>query len=116
MIRFNCDYLEGAHPRILERLAATNMEQTVGYGCDDHSERARELIKKVCACPTAAVHFLVGGTQANFTVISAALRPYQGVIAADTGTQSGNNRTDFGRIEHFVKTGAFNIQNFTAQW
>ena len=85
MIRFNCDYLEGAHPRILERLAATNMEQTVGYGCDDHSERARELIKKVCACPTAAVHFLVGGTQANFTVISAALRPYQGVIAADTG-------------------------------
>lgn len=85
MIRFNCDYLEGAHPRILERLAATNMEQTVGYGCDGHSERARELIKKVCACLTAAVHFLVGGTQANFTVISAALRPYQGVIAADTG-------------------------------
>ena len=85
MIRFNCDYLEGAHPRILERLAATNMEQTVGYGCDEHSERVRELIKKVCACPTAAVQFLVGGTQANFTVISAALRPYQGVIAADTG-------------------------------
>ena len=85
MIRFNCDYLEGAHPRILERLAATNMEQTVGYGCDEHSERVRELIKKVCECPTAAVQFLVGGTQANFTVISAALRPYQGVIAADTG-------------------------------
>ena len=85
MIRFNSDYLEGAHPRILERLAATNMEQTVGYGCDEHSERARELIKKACSCPEAAVHFLVGGTQANFTVISAALRPYQGVIAADTG-------------------------------
>ena len=85
MIRFNSDYLEGAHPRILERLAATNMEQTVGYGCDEHSERAKQLIKKVCDCPSAAVHFLVGGTQANFTVISAALRPYQGVIAADTG-------------------------------
>ena len=30
MIRFNCDYQEGAHPRILEKLMETNMVQTCG--------------------------------------------------------------------------------------
>lgn len=36
MIRFNCDYSEGAHPKVLERLVQTNMEQTPGYGEDEH--------------------------------------------------------------------------------
>ena len=65
MIRFSCDYLEGCHPRILERLMETNLEQTAGYGMDPHCERARELIKKACEAPFADVHFLVGGTQTN---------------------------------------------------
>lgn len=30
MIRFECDYAEGAHPRVLERLMETNLEQTPG--------------------------------------------------------------------------------------
>lgn len=85
MVFFNCDYTEGAHPKILERMAETNMEQTVGYGMDDHCNRAAELIKKECKDETIDVHFLVGGTQANATVIDAALKPYQGVICADTG-------------------------------
>lgn len=85
MIRFNSDYTEGCHPAILERLAETNMEQTPGYGTDDHCKRAAELIKEACCAPKADVHFLVGGTQTNVTVISAALRHYQGVITANTG-------------------------------
>ncbi|MDD3335433.1 MAG: beta-eliminating lyase-related protein [Eubacteriales bacterium] len=85
MIRFECDYAEGCHPAILEALAQTNLEQTVGYGLDDHCEHARQLIRKACAAPEAGVHFLVGGTQANATVISACLKPYQGAIAAQTG-------------------------------
>lgn len=85
MIRFECDYSEGAHPKVMEALAQTNLEQTPGYGLDEHCRRAGELIKKECACPDADVHFLVGGTQANFTVISSILRPYQGVLCADTG-------------------------------
>lgn len=84
MIRFNSDYCEGAHERILERLMQTNREQTPGYGEDVHCERARELIRGCCEDPDADVHFLVGGTQANLTVIAAALRPHQGVIAAAT--------------------------------
>ena len=90
MLYFNCDYTEGAHPAILEKLAETNLEQTVGYGEDEYCERARALIRKECQREDADVQFLVGGTQANFTVIRAALRPHQGVIAPATGHINGH--------------------------
>ena len=82
---FASDYQEGCHPRILERLAETNLEPAVGYGFDPHSERARDLIREACACPDAEVQFLVGGTQANAVVIDCALRPWQAVVAATSG-------------------------------
>ncbi len=85
MIRFNCDYLEGAHPKILERLIATNEEQTVGYGMDEYSMAAREKIRAACECPDATVYFLVGGTQVNATMLDSLLKSYEGVIAADNG-------------------------------
>ncbi len=84
-LSFASDYTEGAHPAIIERLVQTNMEQTAGYGTDEYCERARALIRKACECPAAAVHFLVGGTQTNATVIDALLNRYEGVIAAETG-------------------------------
>ncbi len=85
MIRFNCDYSEGAHPKVLQRLIETNLEQTAGYGVDPYCLKAAGLIKSKCGREDIDVHFLVGGTQTNLTVISAALRPHQGVISADTG-------------------------------
>ncbi len=85
MIRFDCDYSEGAHPQIMERLMETNLCQTPGYGEDDYCDRARGYIRRECGREDVDVHFLVGGTQANLTVIAAALRPWQGAIAADTG-------------------------------
>ena len=85
MIRFNSDYLEGAHPKVLARLAETNMVQTPGYGEDEFCDRARKIIREQCEAPEAAVHFLVGGTQVNATVLTAALSPWQGVVSADTG-------------------------------
>ena len=72
-IRFNCDYSEGAHEKVLEKLVVTNMEQTEGYGTDDYSRQAKELIRRLCGGTDGDVHFLVGGTQTNLTVISAAL-------------------------------------------
>jgi len=91
MIKFDCDYLEGCHPDILKMLEKTNFEQTEGYGCDKYCEKAKKLI--LAACGSAGkrgknvpdVHFLVGGTQTNTTVISAILRPHQGVVSAVTG-------------------------------
>lgn len=97
MIQFQCDYNEGAHPLILERLIRTNMEQTVGYGEDHYCESARNLIKEACGRQDADVHFLTGGTQANATVISSVLKPYQGVVCAHTGHI---NVHETGAIEH----------------
>ena len=84
MIRFESDYLEGAVPEIMSRLIETNYEQTAGYGVDPYCRAAREKIKLECNAFDADIHFLVGGTQANLTVIAASLRPHQGVMAAET--------------------------------
>lgn len=85
MIHFDHDYAEGAHPRILERLIETNMEQVPGYGMDEYTKRAQEYIKKSCGNEDVDVHLLSAGTQTNLTVIAASLRPHQAVISADTG-------------------------------
>ena len=84
-LTFASDYMEGAHPEILKRLAETNLVPAPGYGTDEVCQAAREKIRAACAAPRAAVHFLVGGTQTNATVIDALLRPWQGVIAAESG-------------------------------
>ena len=82
---FASDYMEGAHPAILKRLEETNFLQTPGYGEDDISEAARDKVRAACGAPEADVYFLVGGTQANATVIGALLKSYQGVLAAESG-------------------------------
>ena len=85
MLHFDSDYMEGAHPAILERFVTTNFEQTAGYGEDEYSKSAKEKIKKACKCDDASVYFLVGGTQSNSTVLDALLKSYEGVISAKTG-------------------------------
>ena len=85
MIRFECDYGEGAAQPVLDLLQKTNLEQTPGYGEDEYCARARALVRRLCRAPEAGVHFLVGATQANLTVIDAALKPWQGVLCADSG-------------------------------
>lgn len=97
MYQFQCDYNEGAHPRIMERLIQTNFEQTVGYGEDHYCEEARNAVRRAVGRNDADIHFLVGGTQANATVISSVLRPHQGVLCAATGHI---NVHETGAIEH----------------
>lgn len=85
MISFQSDYLEGCHPKILDKLIETNFEQHPGYSTDEYCKNAIAKIKKACKKEEIDVHFLVGGTQTNTTVIASILRPYQGVISAVTG-------------------------------
>ena len=85
MIRFECDYGEGAAQPVLDLLQKTNLEQTPGYGEDEYCAAAADKIRALCDAPDAAVHFFVGATQANLTVIAAALKPWQGVLCAETG-------------------------------
>ncbi len=97
MYRFNCDYLEGAHPNIIKRLVDTNLDQTVAYGNDVISESAKIKIKEACGIEGGDVFFLTGGTQANLVVLDCLLKKYEGVIAADTGHISVH---EAGAIEH----------------
>ncbi len=97
MIRFNNDYSQGAHPAVLQALADTNHESYAGYGLDPQCERAAGLIKEHLNCPAAAIHFVVGGTQANYIAVAACLRPYQSVICADSGHIHAH---ETGAVEH----------------
>ena len=85
MIRFNNDYSEICHDRILEKMAEIKDVQFNGYGEDECCEKAAEIIKELIGRKDADVHFLVGGTQTNLTVIASALRPHQCAVCAGTG-------------------------------
>ncbi len=97
MLFFRNDYSNGAHPVILDALCKTNLELTVGYGMDPYCQKATDRIRQLCKCPQADVHYLVGGTQANKTVIGAFLRSWEAVITPDTGHIQVH---EAGAIEH----------------
>ncbi len=82
---FQYDYSEGAHDNILKALQKTNKIQQDGYGDDEYCREAQSIIQEKTGNPHASVHFVSGGTQANLTVISSILKPYESVIAAETG-------------------------------
>ena len=85
MYNFASDYLEGAHPQVMEALNKTNFIQTVGYGEDEYCQKAKDKIKAILENENVDIHFLVGGTQTNMIMISSALKDYQAVIAVDSG-------------------------------
>lgn len=85
MLYFRNDYGAGAHPRVLDALCRTNMDLTPGYGTDRCCQAAAETIRSLCKSPSAAVHFLTGGTQVNKTAIAAFLRPFEAVVSAVSG-------------------------------
>ncbi|MBY8908642.1 low specificity L-threonine aldolase [Salinicoccus roseus] len=122
MTRFDNDYTEGAHPRIMEKLAETNEEQLPGYGRDHYSDEAKALITRLCD-NDVDVHFMVGGTQANLTIISSALRTHQGVIAPDSGHIAADETGAIEATGHKVlvienedgKISAMQIQDFVAE-
>ena len=82
---FRNDYGEGAHPAVLEALVRTNLEHTCGYGLDEYSMKAADLIREKIGKPEAAVHMMVGGTSANMIMLASCMRPYEAAIAAETG-------------------------------
>ena len=85
MLNFASDYVALCHPAILARMQQLLESRFPGYGTDAVCAAAREKIRAACRCPAAEVEFLVGGTQTNATVIDALLRPWQGVVAVESG-------------------------------
>lgn len=104
MINLQCDYLEGLHPLILQKMEQTNLTKTPGYGKDVYCESAANKIREACKAPEADIHFLVGGTQANLTVIASVLRPYQGVLCAAEGHIAGHETGAIEATGHKVLT------------
>lgn len=85
MISFECDYNNGAHPKVLENLVRHNGAFPTPYGFDEFSERAKERIREAIGMPDAQIFFLTGGTQANATTIDSMLYQYEGVICVGSG-------------------------------
>ena len=85
MLSFECDYNNGAHPKVLQNIIDNNGAKPTPYGFDEFSERAKERIRQACGLPDAEVFFLTGGTQTNATTIDSMLYQYEGVICRDTG-------------------------------
>lgn len=84
MLHFESDYTMSAHPQILQALQTTTQEHYAGYGLDTISDQARAHIREATGNPDAQIHFVTGGTQANMLVITCLLRPFEGVLAADS--------------------------------
>ena len=84
-IMLQCDYTEGAHPNIINKLVETNLLQTVGYGEDEICEEAKKFIKKHLKNENVDIHFLIGGTSSNQIIIASCLRPFEGVLTVESG-------------------------------
>ncbi len=120
MISFECDYNNGAHPAVVKHLLETNAEQTLTYGFDCYTQRAKDLIRKACEQPEADIFFLVGGTQTNATVIDGMLRSYEAVITIETGhiniheagaIEAGGHKV-IALKEHMGKLDAGDLRNY----
>ena len=97
MYNFINDYSEGAHQKILDKLVETNLEQTIGYGQDPYTEKAKVALKNKINKQNVDIHFIPAGTQTNIVAISSFLKSYEAVISAETGHI---NVHETGAIEH----------------
>ena len=102
MLMFRNDYSYGAHPKVLEALCKTNLEGNIGYGDDAYTDRAKALIRELCACPEAMVEFLIGGTQTNVTACAFLLKPWEAVISPSTGHLNGHEVGAFEATGHKI--------------
>lgn len=78
---FYNDYSEGAHPLVLELLQKYNFQQHTGYGYDDVTKKAKDLIKKQLKNDNVDIYFVSGGTQANLVNLASMMKPYESVIS-----------------------------------
>ena len=104
MLSFECDYNNGAHPKVLEHLTETNSKQSLTYGFDEWSNSAKEKIRQACEDPTADVFLLVGGTQTNTTVIDGLIPQVEGVVCAQSGHIAAHECGAIERSGHKVIT------------
>lgn len=79
---FASDNSGPVHPKVLEALARANEGYTMGYGADDVTRRAADMVRDVLGAPGAAVHFVATGSAANSLLLGAMARPYDSVFCS----------------------------------
>ena len=79
---FASDNYAGAHPAVLEAIAAANQGWAQAYGDDDWTARLRERLRELFGDVEPFPVF--NGTGGNVTALSAVLRPYEAVICPET--------------------------------
>jgi len=97
MKMFASDNNSGVHPKILEAICDCNKEHVLSYGDDLYTKKAIEKFKEVFG-EEIEVYFVANGTGANVIGLSSLLRPFEGVICADT---AHINVDECGAIERF---------------
>lgn len=85
MLFFLNDYGQGCIPSILDALKEANDQNNPGYGLDKYNKKAAEMIAEEIGSLDCEIHFIISGTMTNVVMIRHCLRPYQGVISADSG-------------------------------
>lgn len=115
MISFECDYNNGAHPKVLENLIRYNDAKPTPYGFDEFSERAKQRIREACGMPDAQIFFLTGGTQTNATTIDSMLYQYEGVICVGSGHINVHEAGAVEFTEHKIITIADNMGKMEAK-
>lgn len=104
MYNFKNDYSVGAHPNILNKLIETNFVSQLGYGEDEYSKEAKNILKQKIENPNAEIFFLSGGTQTNLIAIAFLLKIHEAVISAKTGHISANETGAIEATGHKVIT------------
>ena len=108
MISFECDYNNGAHPKVLKHLADTNAEITATYGYDVYSEQAKQKIRMACGTPDAEIFFLMGGTQTNATVDSGHINVHEATAIEASGHKvialpAYDGKLALAELDHFMR-------------
>lgn len=124
MLHFLNDYSEGAAPEIIESLAKSNGDFQPGYGEDEYCAKAKEKIRSALKNDRAEIFFLTGGTQTNKTVISALLKSFEGVVAAESahvstheaGAIESSGHKVITLPEKFGKISAEDLQGFLSDF
>lgn len=84
MYEFRNDYNSVGHPKVLEKLKDNVHTIYPGYGFDEASDQAKEKIKTKIN-KDVTINFVPSGTSANILSLTANLKPYEGVVAAQSG-------------------------------
>ena len=96
MIYFNNDYSEGCHSAILEKLTATNMEQTPGYGMDDHCAAAAASWSAPRSISWRAAASHAGSTAPTVTSAAPLKRPSRPSRTTAICSRTGRSETTHG--------------------